>query len=153
MAKTQRHHVCPVSLQCIHFLPSGRVNEANLIDLSIEQHNIVHQTLNIHYTFIREFIMKHSWKVVKDDEYYDDLHKMQDLYFARLHHLTEHLQKLHAQSMKAQCVLLRAEYKVYIDIHENAEFISLVEMFKFYHGIYFQILKRYAKKWNSQQFM
>lgn len=146
MARVQRHHVIPVSLQCLHFLPSGRVNEANLVDMSIEAHNLVHKTLNIPYIFIREFIMKHAWKVKKDNEYYDDLYKLQDLYFARFNHLTEYTQKLHAFSMREQCKLLKEEFKVSVEIHDTATFVSWYEMFKFYHAIYFQILKKYARK-------
>lgn len=142
----QKHHVVPVSLQCIHILPNGKVNEANLISVENDEHVLIHQTLNINYMFIRNFIMRNAFKFIKDEEYFEELYKIQSLYFQRLPFLSEKLQWLHANSIKKQCVVVNEAYTVHMDTHQNAEFLSPVEQFKFYHSIYFNILIQHSKE-------
>lgn len=135
----QKHHVFPISLHCVHFLPSGKVNEANLVLVSNIEHNLIHEMLNIPYGSIREFIKHQEYKHTKDKDYYNHVHRLQLMYFSRLEFLSEKLQQYHADSVKEQCVILSKEFKVSLPLHLNMEFINYVEQFKFYHSIYHSI--------------
>jgi len=135
----QKHHCIPISLKSIHFLPSGKVNEANLVLVSNDEHNLIHDMLNIPYGAIREFIKHQEHKHTKDKDYYNHVHRLQLMYFSRLEFLPEKLQQYHADSIKVQCIVLMNEFKVNLPSHQLAEFANYNEQFKFYHSIYHSI--------------
>lgn len=135
----QRHHCLPLSLHSVHYLQDGSVNEANLVLVTNQEHNTIHEMLNIPYGMIREFIKHQEWKLTKDLDYYQNVHRMQQVYFSRLGFLPQHLQSLHAESIKKQCVVFAKEFNYRENTHQDAEFLNDVIKFGFYHSIYFKI--------------
>jgi len=145
MAKGQVHHVCPLALFGIHNLYDGTTNEANLVRLSVADHEKIHATLDIPYQRIREFRMSQGYKQWHDLEYHEALKKLQWEYFKNVRKLPYELQVIHAESMKAQVQLLKTVYKYPFDVVMYALEPPHVA-FEYYFEQYHLIFKNYAKK-------
>jgi len=149
MAKGQLHHCVPVSLACVHYLHNGMVNDANLIRLSESEHQMVHRVLDIDYKLIREFRLRQGYKQWHDLEYHAALQNLQWEYFKKLRMLPHELQKVHTESMRAQCYLLAPIYKYPHEI-KDYQMEPYHVMFEYYFNQYHNIFKNYAKKLESR---
>lgn len=147
---TEQHHVIGVAIGGIHTLPSGGINGANLIELSVSEHKKVHDTLHAQYQELREFRMKHEFFEYKGVQYYTDLHQIQNNYFSKINLLPKRIIALHARSIEAQVSLFANLLKYTGNLHLNAEFFDDTESFKFYLAIYHKIFLDRAEKFERK---
>lgn len=145
----QGHHIIPVSLECVHYLPNGEVNNANIVMLEKSQHSSIHSLLDINYAFIREFRMRTGHKQFKDSEYHTQLENLQWEYFKNMKLLAEGLQAMHVKSLKEQCHLLAKVYKypiLIVDYDLEPKHV----LFEYYFSTYHKIFQHHAKKASEQ---
>lgn len=135
----QKHHIIALSIGGIHFLYKDVVNTANLVLLEKPEHEKLHKVLDIPYDFIRTFRMKYEIYQIKDIDYYNDLHRLQTMYFANLKYLSARIVALHLESIKAQNEVFAQMFRWTGCLHENAEFIDNVHAFDFHLAIYHKI--------------
>lgn len=147
---TELHHMISVAIGGIHTLPSGAINGANLIELSVPEHKKVHDILHTPYQKLREFRMKHEFSQYKSVEYYTDLHKIQNDHFLKINLLPKRLISLHARSIEAQVSLLADLLNYNGNLHLSAEFFDDTESFKFYLAIYHKIFLDRAEKFEKK---
>lgn len=136
---TQRHHIIALSIGGIHCLHKDAVNEANLVVLEETEHKKLHKVLDIPYDFIRAFRMKYEVYQFKDADYYNDLHKLQLMYFSNLKHLSQRIIALHLESIKGQNRVFAKMFNWNGSLYENAIFVNDLQAFEFYLAIYHKI--------------
>lgn len=87
MAKTNRHHVTPLSA-------GGRDKSCNILVLSVEDHRLVHDTLDVPYNTIRKYrkVMNESMFTPTERMALAQA-KIESMFYARLKFLPNRLQK------------------------------------------------------------
>lgn len=147
--RTEWHHIIPISIGGIHFLQDGTVLNSNLVSLPVEEHKLLHRTLDIDYKLIREFRKRNEWKISKDKVFYDMLHGLQTCYFSRLGYLPEHIVKAHAESLQAQCIVLKNVFNYKKELFLTAEFSTELEKARFYIAIYQDIFNQRSTQFHK----
>lgn len=97
MENTERHHCIPISLL-------GPDIVENLISVTIEEHKVIHKTLNIPYNLIRRFRKKTNHLVLDPNEFFvKELRLIHLSYFDKINFkkLPQHLRNAHLRSMES----------------------------------------------------
>lgn len=103
--RTEKHHVIPVSMD-------GHDKPENIVQLTREDHKLVHDTLNVPYGAIRKFRKATNHMRQRDaPEYVAPLRKLHMLYFGRFSLLPRRLKRIHAQSIRSQVEAMDSSHK------------------------------------------
>lgn len=134
----EEHHVIPLSC-------NGPNWKENCVVLTQNEHKQVHEVLDIPYGIIRRFRKRTNHLAYIDIYYVQELIKLQELYFARMPHLSTVLQKKHVAVMQNVCKRALKEYQGY-NLPEFTETCtgSPSVIFTFYLRRYHDILLQVA---------
>jgi hypothetical protein len=136
----EEHHVIPLSV-------SGPNWKENCVVLTNQEHKQVHEVLDIPYGIIRRFRKRTNHLAYIDIYYVQELVKLQELYFARMPHMTTTLQKKHVRCMRDVVKRSLKEYNGYElpdFTQEKCESTNPSVLFKFYLKMYHDILLQVA---------
>ena len=102
MAKIERHHCIPVSFY-------GPDREENIIELSQEDHKLLHQKQNISHQSLRKFRMKTNHLEKSSDEFKEHWANVMLRYFAGSVYLPVRIIKLQARCLRTLVTALAKE--------------------------------------------
>jgi len=104
--KYEDHHVIFVAAEGYNW-------PENIIRVTVSDHKLIHQTLNIPYQKIRTFRMNTNHMVHKNSqEFIRELKKVHLAFFANLNKLPQRLQHQMRDSIRSQTLRIIREYKL-----------------------------------------
>lgn len=134
----QGHHMI-----CISIFGPNYVE--NIMDITPKEHELIHSSLDISYKLIRSFKMRTNHLLLTPNEYYvREIMRLHQMYFARLPHLPDRLQQLHAECM--QLVALRYRKENGFPPVSDTQHGTWFHMFIYWLGVYHDTMLEIVKK-------
>lgn len=130
----EKHHCIPISCQ-------GADIPENIVHLSHEDHQHIHEILNINYSNIRSFRKQTNHILFHTEKSIEALCYLQRLYFGKIHLLKHDLLKLHRIAVERQFLKLCQEHHLKMNVEDYRQKSELAK-FHYFLYLYHEALKQ-----------